>query len=316
MNAGLTPRRVDIGVCTFKRTELAETIASLGRLQLPEDVAVRIIVADNDEWPSAKPRVDALAAACPHEIVYVHAPMRNISLARNACLDHATGDFLAFIDDDEVASTQWLAELLAVAEASGAEAVLGPVRADYRPGAPEWMKRGDFHSTFPVWVKGEIVTGYTCNVLVRLDAPSVAGRRFDLALGRSGGEDTAYFTRLTKSGGRIAYAPEAWTSETVPDPRATLFWLGKRKFRMGQTHGRLVAEQARGMARIRQICLAASKAGYCMAAAAGLAAAPRMRNRYALRGLLHAGAVSGLLGVREIRQYGGIDPSEGERHPA
>src|SRR5690606_19160150 len=152
--------------------------------------------------------------------------------------------FLAFIDDDEEASTEWLLLLLMIAEATGADAVLGPVRARYGADAPDWMRRGDFHSTSPVWVGGEIRTGYTCNVLLRRASPALAGRRFNLALGKSGGEDTDFFTHMHRAGGKIAFAANAVVEERVPPGRARLSWLARRRFRMGQTHGRLLAENA------------------------------------------------------------------------
>src|SRR5262249_36658331 len=152
------------------------------------------------------------------------------------CLKNSNGDFLAFIDDDETVSKEWLTELLAVALQSGADAVLGPVRAVYSNEAPGWMRKGDFHSITPIWVKGEIRTGYTCNVLLRRASPRVAGRRFNLARGQTGGEDTEYFTHLHRAGGTIAFAPKAVVHEIVPSNRARFSWLTKRRFRAGQTY--------------------------------------------------------------------------------
>lgn len=298
---------VDVAVCTFRRTELEQTLLSIGRLTVPEGVSVRVIVADNDVTPSASDRVAALKAAVPFAITYVHCPAANISIARNACLDHATGEYLAFIDDDEVVSQEWLSQLLATARVTEAEVVLGPVKAHYLPDAPLWMRKGDFHSTLPVWVGNEIRTGYTCNVLLRLSAPSLAGRRFDLSLGKSGGEDTEYFGNAFDAGTRIAFAPDAWVHETVPEKRASFGWLAKRRFRMGQTHGRLLAVRASASARPRQLALAAAKSGFCTAACIALGLMPVRRNRYALRAIMHAGVVSGLLGVREIQQYGAVE---------
>ncbi|TIQ40271.1 MAG: glycosyltransferase family 2 protein, partial [Mesorhizobium sp.] len=87
---------------------------------------------------------------------------------------------------------------------------LGPVRATYRQDAPDWMRKGDFHSTLPVWVRGEIRTGYTCNVLLRMTEESLRNRRFSLARGQTGGEDTEFFDHMVKAGGRIAFAPRAF----------------------------------------------------------------------------------------------------------
>lgn len=301
------PIRIDIAVCTYRRAELDQTLLSLAVLSIPAGALVRIIVADNDVTPSARDRVDAMRSAVPFEIAYVHCPASNISIARNACLDHANGDFVAFIDDDETASEDWLSELLVMAATTGADAVLGPVQAIYANSAPAWMRNGDFHSTLPVWVSGEIRTGYTCNVLLRRSAPSLVGRRFNIALGRTGGEDTEFFTHMHKAGGRIAYAEDALVQEPVPGKRATVAWLAKRRFRMGQTHGRMLLEGRASGRHWRAIVLAGTKSAYCFVAAALLAASPVKRHRYGLRGIMHAGVVSGLFGVREIEQYGNLE---------
>ena len=301
------PTRIDIAVCTYRRAELDQTLLSLAVLTIPTGVQVRIIVADNDVTPSARDRVDAMRSAVPFDIAYVHCPASNISIARNACLEHAVGDFVAFIDDDETASEDWLAELLVMADTTGADAVLGPVQAIYEKTAPAWMQRGDFHSTLPVRVGGEIRTGYTCNVLLRRNAPSLVGRRFNIALGRTGGEDTEFFTHMHKAGGRIAFTEDALVCEPVPSKRATVSWLAKRRFRMGQTHGRMLLEAAAGARHWRAIALASTKSAYCFATAALLFASPIKRHRYGLRGIMHAGVVSGLFGVREIEQYGNLE---------
>jgi succinoglycan biosynthesis protein ExoM len=297
--------RIDIAVCTFRREALSDTLASLACLTVPQGVQLRVIVADNDVEPRARARV--AAAQLPMAVAYVHCPAGNISIARNACLDHADADFIAFVDDDETVEPQWLDRLLAEAEKSAADVVLGPVRAVYGAEAPGWMRRGDFHSTLPVWVGGEIRTGYTCNVLMRLAAPSIAGRRFDLALGRSGGEDTAFFDAVHAAGGRIAFAEEAWVEEPVPASRARFAWLAQRRLRMGQTHGRLLAERHEGLARLTAAALASAKCAACFAGAAALVLLPVRRNRFVLRGLLHAGAVGGLFGARAIEPYGTVE---------
>ena len=142
----------------------------------------------------------------------------------------------------------------------------------------------------------------------------MAGRRFNLALGRTGGEDTEYFTQLHRAGGAIAFAPQAVVYEPVPRNRTQFSWLTKRRFRFGQTHGRLVGEKRQGLAAVPQVGLAAAKAVYCFAAAAAFAALPERRNRSILRGVMHSGVVSGMLGVREIRQYG--EPAGGRTDAA
>ncbi|RVB28804.1 glycosyltransferase family 2 protein, partial [Mesorhizobium sp. M7A.F.Ca.CA.001.16.1.1] len=288
----------------------------LDAMEMPVGFDVRIVVADNDDTPSARDLVAALSRELTVPIHYQHAPARNISIARNACLDASTADFVAFIDDDETATTPWLAELVAMAQQSGAAAVLGPVRARYRPDAPDWMRRGDFHSTLPVWVRGEIQTGYTCNVLLRMGSDSLRGRRFSLARGQTGGEDTEFFDQMHKAGGRIAFSPEAWVEEVVPRSRAAFDWLGRRRFRVGQTHGHLLGSSASGIGLAKQVGLASAKAIYCFASALPVVVSPVRRNRSVLRGIMHLGVVSGLVGIREIRLYGQPSPQEGGKRAA
>ncbi|MGF6258880.1 glycosyltransferase [Ensifer sp. LBL] len=304
MTNTVAPTQIDIAVCTFRRPELAETLHSLALITVPADVAIRIIVADNDVTPSAEALVNQMRPTMPCEILYVHCPASNISIARNACLDNSTGHYLAFVDDDETVSRTWLMQLLDTAQTTRADVVLGPVRAEYALSAPNWMRRGDFHSTRPVWVDGEIRTGYTCNVLIDLTRPVVFNRRFNLALGQTGGEDTEFFRHMHADGGRLAYAPDALVFEPVPEKRARLAWLAKRRFRSGQTHGRLLGEPGQAGSRVAEIVRATAKSGYCAVASLLLLGSPVARSRYALRAIMHAGVVSGLIGVRELQQYG------------
>jgi len=288
---------VDICICTFRRPFLAETLASIAALEV-KNLDVRVIIADNDTVPSAQELVEASRADFGWPITYVHAPAANICIARNACLDAASADYVAFIDDDETVSPQWLSQLLSKAQESGADAVLGPVMAVYDPRTPDWMVRGDFHSTLPVSVNGAIRTGYTCNVLIRRAEP-FAALRFDLSLGRSGGEDTDYFYRLTSLGGTIAEAPDALVYEPVPSDRAAMAWLIRRRLRMGQTHGKLIAGS-----RPVAAAIAMAKAGYCFAMTGATAFSPIGRRKNLLRAVLHLGVVGGIMGVRPAVHYG------------
>jgi succinoglycan biosynthesis protein ExoM len=164
-----------------------------------------------------------------------------------------------------------------------------------------WMREGDFHSTLPTYVNGVIQTGYTCNVLMRRRQP-FSSLRFDLSLGRSGGEDTDYFYRLYDLGGRIAFAPDAIVYEPVPAERCRLAWLMRRRLRSGQTYGqRLVSTSRDGLG---ALALACAKVSYCMAVA-GLNVFSQVRSRrYLLRGALHVGVVGGLLRAKQPNLYG------------
>jgi succinoglycan biosynthesis protein ExoM len=294
--------RVDVGVCTFRRESVAATLRSLGAQTLRPTIRMRVVVADNEPTPAAEARVRAAAEACGLDLAYVHAPANNICIARNAILDALAGDYLAFIDDDQLAAPDWIARLTEAIERQGCDAVLGPVRAVYPAEAPAWVAAGDFLSFQPVRVGGRILKGYTCNALIRSDSIRRHGLRFDLSLGRSGGEDDAFFYQLTDAGGVIGYAADAHVSEPAALSRTSLGFLLKRNFRFGQSHGR---RQARAFLpiRIAQIGLATAKGVLCLAAAAATAPSPVRRRQWLVRGALHAGAAARLAGLKELQLY-------------
>lgn len=293
---------VDVCICTFRRPGVVETLASVAAQAAVEGVRLRVVVADNDERPEAEARVREAADRLGLSLTYVHAPARNISVARNACLDAATGDFAIFLDDDETAAPGWLAALLKEA-AKGWDAVLGPVRAVYADDAPAWVKAADLHSTAPVYAHGKIAKGYAGNALLRRATIEARALRFDLALGRQGGEDDDFFYRLTDGGGTIGYAAEALAYEPAPAGRTSLRWLVTRSFRTGQTHGGRLLGEARGMGRIGHVVLAGGKAAACVGIGLIQSPAEARRNAWLVRGALHLGVVARLAGVRTLQLY-------------
>ena len=300
------PHSVDVLLCTFRRPQVADTLASLGMQLLPDGDAMRILVADNDDAPSGRPAVLGAAAHMQREVVYLHAPARNISIARNACLDAAFGDFVAFIDDDETAEPEWLARLLACLERTGADAAFGPSQAIYGPDVPDWMREQDHHSNVPVRRQGAVLTGHSCNALLRWRGTAWQAERFDVGRGRSGGEDTEFFFRLNRLGARFEIAENARVFESVDPGRSTVAWLRRRKFRMGQSYASSAVGRA---ARARLFVTASAKVAYCL----GMAAL-RARNRgdryfWLLRGTLHAGVCAGCLSLPEARIYAQLDGS-------
>lgn len=293
-------RSVDVAICTYRRATVEATLRSVAAQRLPAGLAMRVIVADNDVTDSARELVTSVAAALGLALRYVHAPARNISIARNACLDAAEAPLLAFIDDDEHAAPGWLAALVARLDETGADAVLGPARASYPADAPAWASRADLHSTRPPYTEtGAIRTGYTCNVLLRRAA--FDGRRFDVDLGRSGGEDDVFFAGAVRQGARIAYAPDAVVDDPVPPARLRLGWLCRRSFRNGQTHAR--NRLAAGASRPGLLASAAGKAGLCFAAAAVSLPSPARWRSLTVRGMLHLGACARYLGRRDLQLY-------------
>ena len=293
---GWRAMELTIAICTFRRPSIAGTLRSIaeqrGFAGLPT-----IVVIDNDNDKSAESRIRAAAAEAGVLIKYVHAPAQNISIARNAALDAATSRWLAFIDDDEEAEPDWLVRLSAHIDC--AQAVIGISRAIYSPSQPKWLERCDFHSNR---ITGRIDNAYTCNALLDLDFVRRHGLRFDLALGRTGGEDTLFFRSLTAAGGVIAYRPDAVVTEPVPASRARMRWVLRRNFRAGQTHGLLLATHDHRAFQKLPLTAGAKAAVSATAALALLPGSARSR-RWAARAALHAGALTYRLNRKILIEY-------------
>lgn len=295
--------RIDIGICTFRRPQVTETLASLAEMIHPEGVQLRVIVADNDVEPTARETVAAVSL--PFELIYLHAPSRNISIARNAILAKADADYLAFIDDDETVDPHWLVELYAKARAKQADVVFGPLIARYPPETPAWMVEGDYHSVTQPKDVSEVRTGATCNALINLKSKACEGLVFDTTLGQSGGEDTVFFYNVAERGGRMFFAHKAIVYEIAASKRLSLDWLIERKYRSGQSHAVAMLRGSPGAAtRVTLSAKAAMKAAFCTLGTGANLFRPARRNYWRIRGALHRGVISKCFGSREKALYG------------
>jgi succinoglycan biosynthesis protein ExoM len=275
-------------------------MASVAGQRLPQSVRQSLVVVDNDSDPSARPLVERFAAGVDFPVAYRHCPGENISIARNGALDATRTRWLAFLDDDERAAPNWLAALLALS--GGAQAVFGPCEAVYAAHAPSWIRRGDYHSNRIVRRHGAIETGHTCNALI--DAAFVRRRalRFDVELGRSGGEDTIFFHAMRRCGATLAYAPTAIVFEDVAAGRATIGWIARRRYRAGQTYALMLRRFSP-----RRYALWAwtspLKIALCSFIGASTSFDSTRASQWAMRGVFHFGGLSYALGFGIHQEY-------------
>lgn len=264
---------ISICVCTYKRPQqLQNLVAALARQELGS-LRVEIVVADNDPAGSAQAVLRELAATSPLPIVSRHVTTPNISLARNATVHAAQGEWVAFVDDDEEPVPNWLAALTATQRSYRADAVFGPVWPRYDPAIPEWIQTGGFfdRQQYPTGTHIDARDARTGNALVRrkllLDIPGP----FDPAYGRTGGEDTVLFAQLAELGTIMVWCDEATVSEYVPATRATLRWLLQRSYRGGQSYIQSELRVLAGGAKWRRAGYLGAKAIVQMGVAALLA---------------------------------------------
>src|ERR1700722_13621551 len=132
--AAVEPLTVSLAIATQRRPEgLAKAVRSTFAQSGVELSKLELVIVDNDAAPSARAVVEALAAEAPFPLRYVHEPAAGVANARNAALAAASGDLIAFLDDDEEAASGWLAALIDAQARFGADAVFGPVQGRAPP---------------------------------------------------------------------------------------------------------------------------------------------------------------------------------------
>lgn len=207
-------------VCTYKRPQcLQRLLENLAGQDTQDLFTFSIVVADNDELQSAKTAVQDFAAQGLVPIKYCVEPRQGIALARNRAMENASGDFIAWIDDDEFPTKQWLLTLLQTCEEYEVDGVLGPVKRHFDGKPPNWLVKSDFYER-PVNATGSMVKWFearTGNVLLKqkvfADGELPFRAQFRI------GEDQDFFRRMIEKGHRFVWSADAIAYEAVPPVR-------------------------------------------------------------------------------------------------
>jgi glycosyltransferase involved in cell wall biosynthesis len=257
-----------------------------------------IVVADNDAEQSAKQIVSSFATMSNVSSVYCVEPRKNIALARNKALEKATGEFIAFIDDDEFPAGDWLLSLLIACQHYNVAGVLGPVKPHFEEPPPRWIVKGGFcerseHETGLVMKWSECRTG---NLLFRrsiLDGiPCVFNPEFG-----TGGEDKDFFLRMTNRGNTFVWCNEGVVYETVPPSRWKRSFMLKRALLRGKNILKL--RTGRGRVLIKSVFAIPL---YAVVLPVTLLRGHHTFMWYAIKLCDHLGRILGLLGMNPIRE--------------
>ena len=120
---------ISVCICTYRRPQmLSRLLNALGDIDTAGLFTYSIVVVDNDRTGSSRTLVADFAESSRLPVSYAIEPRQNIALARNKAVAHADGDFLAFIDDDEVPTRGWLRHLFEACGRYDVDGAPGPAR--------------------------------------------------------------------------------------------------------------------------------------------------------------------------------------------
>lgn len=297
---------VIVAVCTYKRPKMLDIcLHSLVSQTVPIDVILQIAVVDNDQFGSGHQSYTRFAHCYPFWSVYLQEHKRGIASCRNKAIQYAReqeADFLAFIDDDEVAHEDWLMEHM---ERSGQDILSGQHVMHYPESIPNWA-----YSEKPkrIGKEGEDYGPGTGNMV--LSSRVFNSLSFDETLGLGGGEDMDFLRRARLFGFRRYYVPNAIVYESAHPQRYTFFGTIKR------CHWEYAADMRYGIARRGKFKAILKKTPSMvfalpislMMAIGGLALYPA-HNTYGLRMILKAGKIMARALGRLTAIYGHIPQS-------
>jgi len=232
---------VTVVVCTTSRLRIQQVVASLKSLESQTFQSVQIVLVV-DHNPELAAELKSMVSESTH--VTENAGPQGLSGARNTGVAHATGEIVAFIDDDATAEADWIEKLV---ESYQDERVLGaggkivPVWEGGRE--PPWLPEeflwtvGCTYRGMPD--RGPVRNAIGCNMSFRSSVFEAVGG-FNSAIGRLGSkpmgcEETELSIRARKRwpDREILYVPEAVVYHAMPKDRQTVSYFLRRCYSEG-----------------------------------------------------------------------------------
>jgi glycosyltransferase involved in cell wall biosynthesis len=227
-------QHISVCVCTYKRVSLLRRLLQkLAEQETDQQFTYSVVVVDNDRMQSAEATVREFATASSVPITYHVEARQNICLARNKAIENASGNLVAFIDDDEFPERRWLVALFNTCNRDGIAGVLGPVKSYFDEQPPMWVVKCEFFDR-PAHPTGFVIDwreGRTGNVLLKKEFLEAGIPPFNAEFHRGG--DTDFFRRMIQRGCVFLWSDEAVVYEVVPPARWTRTFMLKRALLRG-----------------------------------------------------------------------------------
>lgn len=234
----------NIAICipTYKRPLLLKKlIQSIFKSNISKTLIndVNIIVVDNDKERTAEVIINELKKGTAEifKLYYFNYDKKGLANVRNELFKKAltfNPDYIIGIDDDEFVTPNWLNELLSAIITTHADIAIGPAIAVFEhkvsPYIAYWFKH-------PEIVDLQIINFFkTTNYVISVNFLVKQKIEFDKRFNTTGAEDSYFGVIALKNGAKVIYGAKAIVYETIPQKRASLNWLIKRKFRTAITY--------------------------------------------------------------------------------
>ena len=259
-------------ICTYNRDRyLAKALDSLIHQTLSPD-RYEIILVDN----ASTDKTAEIARRYQHlpNFRYLYEPQQGLSIARNSGVAKAVGQFVAFLDDDAIAVSDWGAQILNVfLHYPDVAGVGGKVDLIWESPRPAWVEDGMLAffakldlSAHPIYLENHL-HAYGCNMAFR-KGPLLAVGGFSEKLGIIGekmltSEEILVQDKLREKGHHIYYHPAVAVQHHVQPEKVTQDWFLKRFLGQGESIAQmeLLANSMDPTARLKQVIQAIDDMG-------------------------------------------------------
>lgn len=249
--------RITVLICTHQRADLlARTIASLNAARRPVDADLRILVVANacsdgtHEYLQRYSTSQVGGSELP--LQWIVEPTPGKSNALNRALATATGDAVAFVDDDHRVDEAYLIEVVrALRTYPNAGLICGRILPDWDGTEPAWVHDTGPYRMYPlpvprfdpgsepfiIGLDGPIPGGG--NLVARLEVIRRTGA-FLTELGPTGhdlggAEDVEWVRRALRGGTQIQYAPAIVQHHFVDPERLRLWYLLRKGYQRSKS---------------------------------------------------------------------------------
>jgi glucosyl-dolichyl phosphate glucuronosyltransferase len=237
---------ISVVICAYTEKRWRDLIAAVESVK-QQSLPPREIIVVIDHNPSLAKLARSTFVG---EVVLENNNPRGLSGARNCGIEVSTGEVVAFLDDDAVASRDWLQTLVSHYQDPRVIGVGGKIEPMYLTGQPAW-----FPEEFG-WVVGCSYRGLPetvaavrnligCNMSFRREVLELCGG-FQTGMGRIGAhpvgdEETEFCIRSSQQirGGILLYDPTARVRHSVPPERASWRYLFRRCYSEGLSKAQL-----------------------------------------------------------------------------
>lgn len=226
---------------TYKRdVYLARVLHNLMSQDLPQ-TSWEVLVVDNAGQERTKSTVITYSRRFPVPITYIYEPRLGLNHARNAGVKRASGELIAFLDDDMVPAGDWVKQLIqAFSVHADADCIGGKVEPLWETIPPGWFSER-FLARLAVLDLSEVAhlvqsPQYICggNACYRASVFERVGL-FESGLDRKGkgllsSGEVELCLRLERRNGTIYYCPGVVTRHSISEDRTQRLYLFKRGY--------------------------------------------------------------------------------------